>query len=59
MLHSIPKPKKIAKVSDAIRFGVNVRLTAADHKRASLVAKASQETLSAWIASLVNTALMP
>jgi hypothetical protein len=59
MLSSIPKPKKIAKASSSMRLGVNVKLTPADHKKASLVAKAGRETLPEWISSLVNTALMP
>jgi hypothetical protein len=42
-----------------MRLGVNVKLTPADHKKASLVAKAGRETLPEWISSLVNTALMP
>ena len=59
MPNSIPKPRKTAKATSAGPIDVNVKLTAADHKSASLVAKAGHETLSAWIASLVNTALMP
>lgn len=59
MMSAIPKPKKSAKISDATRFGVNVKLSAADFKKASLVAKAGHETLPEWITSLVSTALMP
>jgi len=54
-----PNPKKpnAPTIPNAIR--VMVKLNAADHEAASLAATLSHETLSEWIGSLVNTALMP
>jgi len=56
---SNPKPKKPNKPTSIEPIDVHVKITAADHKAASLAATLSHETLPEWIASLVNTALMP
>jgi predicted HicB family RNase H-like nuclease len=38
---------------------VVVRLTVADHKRATIAAKALRQTISQWIRDMVNAALQP
>jgi hypothetical protein len=59
MSRSSPKTKTPTSSSSTDHTDVNVHLTAADHEAASLAATLSHETLPEWIASLVNTALMP
>ena len=59
MSKSLITPKKIVKTKKSKNYGVLVTLSAEDHKNASIVAKSSNETVAAWISSLVNTALMP
>ncbi len=59
MPKSSSKTKRPTASSLADPIDVNVTLTAADHDAASLAAALSHETVSEWIASLVNTALMP
>jgi predicted HicB family RNase H-like nuclease len=51
------KPKRI-KGEGLVRV-VNVRLTARDHKKATAAAKTSNQTLTEWIRTMINTSLQP
>ena len=52
-------PKTIVKEAKQTTRDVSVTLTEEDFSRAWVAAEFSNETISEWISSLVNMALMP